>query len=1203
MTVDHAARPGARRARRQLLVFLVAVVVALSGLTFGAGTARAAEVVAVPDANLRAVLNTAIGDATATTRTPGQTITTDEALAVTTILSADESGATPISSFQGLEAFTNVTSVVFVNAGSTATDLRPFAPLSKLTDLTLVFLPVTSLDGLGGKPVLSNLVVAVAPELIDISALSMAPALTSVTFDTADKLADLSALAASKTGLQSLQVMNARLQDIGFLTGFKRLATLNLNNNRIEDVSVFSTWDDSYGLNDAVGNSLDLSGNRIKDFSPVVAFRSLRTPRAAVPTVNVGDQQVYAGRLDEQNGVTVVLKSGPDSNNATTAPRVTNAALGSYTVATSRLTSTSPNAAFLVVTPSWTVHFAEDPDKLAALRINEIESNGDTARGDWVELYNPAATEVDLAGVVASDNDNTHRVLVPTGTKIPAHGYRAIRTDDTAVSGNFGLGSNDSARIFAPGTTNLATTTPIDSHSWGPHADTTFGRTAPGRGVWTTTLASTYEATNTFPEPEVIPTVAVTGSATSTTGSANLTATVTKPDSTDPATDATGHVVFAVDGSDRSGPVTVTGGTATWNATNLVGSAAGTAHQITARYVSAGDEDPYDDSALSAPFTVTVTIGEFTGAATLSATTAEMCQPVSVDLTGVSPSPDSVSYQWQTRGPISGEWGANGTTSATQTASYIYQTGANPGVARSNETSRAIVTVSKAGYATRQLTTEPVISEPASYLTTPSPVLSSGNPKVGETITATHGAWTSCIPDEFEWRSGYNYQWLRDGQPIAGATDAVAEVKKREGGGGPKQVSYTVTPADAGHVISLRVSAASNLLKAASATSTSTAQVAAGGFSASPAPTIDRTAPKVGETLTATTAAWSPVAGFDYQWLRDGQPITGASSASYPTVAADLGKPISVRVTGTADGYEAAQRTSTATANVAAGAFTASSAPVIGNASPKLGDTLTATTAAWAPVAALAHQWLRDGQPITGATSASYTTVVADVGKRISVRVTGTAAGYEAVERTSTATASVAAGAFTASPAPVIGNASPKVGETLTATLAAWSPTASLTWQWLRDDQPIAGATGSSYTTTTADLGRAISVRVTGTAGGHESVQRTSTATARVAKAAKAARTGVRVTAVKGRKLQLRVSLSGTSVRPTVRNVKVRLTGAVRKTVTVTVKNGTATLKLGAAARKRVKVQVTVPASTVSTATTVFTAPKAVKKATVTVKK
>lgn len=89
--------------------------------------------------------------------------------------------------------------------------------------------------------------------------------------------------------------------------------------------------------------------------------------------------------------------------------------------------------------------------------------------------------------------------------------------------------------------------------------------------------------------------------------------------------------------------------------------------------------------------------------------------------------------------------------------------------------------------------------------------------------------------------------------------------------------------------------------------------------------------------------------------------------------------------------------------------FSAVFDPTIGNLSPTVGDRLTASTPAWTPVADLVHQWLRDGQPIGGATAASYTVTEADAGHRISVAVTGTASGHVPESRTSAPTQAVAA--------------------------------------------------------------------------------------------------------------------------------------------------------------------------------------------------
>lgn len=128
--------------------------------------------------------------------------------------------------------------------------------------------------------------------------------------------------------------------------------------------------------------------------------------------------------------------------------------------------------------------------------INEVESNGDTVNGDWVEIRNNSGSAVAIAGAVISDSDNTHAFQIPVTTPaLAAGGYAAFRVDDPAVDGSFGLGGTDSARLFNAGA-NLATDTPVDSYSWTAHAGNTYGRCPNGTGSFVNTLAGTFAAAN-----------------------------------------------------------------------------------------------------------------------------------------------------------------------------------------------------------------------------------------------------------------------------------------------------------------------------------------------------------------------------------------------------------------------------------------------------------------------------------------------------------------------------------------------------------------------------------------------------------------------------------------------------------------------------------------------------------------------------------
>ena len=173
-----------------------------------------------------------------------------------------------------------------------------------------------------------------------------------------------------------------------------------------------------------------------------------------------------------------------------------------------------------------------------------------------------------------------------------------------------------------------------------------------------------------------------------------------------------------------------------------------------------------------------------------------------------------------------------------------------------------------------------------------------------------------------------------------------------------------------------------------------------------PVPTLSGTI-AVGRKLTAKPGAWKPSGvTFAYQWLRAGKAIKGATKSTYTLVPADKGKKISVKVTGSLKGYASATKTS-ATQSVKAGKLTATPTPTIGGTA-KVGKALKAKAGKWRPATVkLGYQWQRNGKKIKGATKSSYKLVKADKGKRITVKVTGSKAGYTSVTKTSKATKKV----------------------------------------------------------------------------------------------------------------------------------------------------------------------------------------------------
>jgi alpha-tubulin suppressor-like RCC1 family protein len=107
----------------------------------------------------------------------------------------------------------------------------------------------------------------------------------------------------------------------------------------------------------------------------------------------------------------------------------------------------------------------------------------------------------------------------------------------------------------------------------------------------------------------------------------------------------------------------------------------------------------------------------------------------------------------------------------------------------------------------------------------------------------------------------------------------------------------------------------------------------------------------------------------------------------------------------------------------------------------------------------LSYQWLRNGVVIAGASGPTYTTPAltsADNGARYSIRVSNAKGSVTSSEATLTV---LPPPTITASPA----NQTVAVGATATFSVTATGN--SISYQWRRDDQPIAGANAATFTT------------------------------------------------------------------------------------------------------------------------------------------
>ena len=401
---------------------------------------------------------------------------------------------------------------------------------------------------------------------------------------------------------------------------------------------------------------------------------------------------------------------------------------------------------------------------------------------------------------------------------------------------------------------------------------------------------------------------------------------------------------------------------------------------------------------------------------------------LSVDAGAWSPSGVALSYEWLKPNAagtdlvaIPGATGRTFTVTSDLAGSYV----------------TARVTGTLAGYRTAQVYANGVEVQSSGAPSLTSPLTITGSGIVGSSLKATHGTISP---------TGRLVPQLRLGR------------RRRRSGhdvGGLQPLA--LTSAMLGKRITLRMTA---YLDGGSLQVSATGPVVIAGTVQGATPTITGTA-RVGSTLTANAGTWVPApVTLAYQWSRAGTAVSGATRSTYALTAADLGKTMTVKVTGSKATYATTAKTSAATAAVVAGTLTAATPTISGTKA--VGYTLTAVPGTWGPApVTLAYQWFRSGAAISGATASTYKLTATDRTTTITVRVTGTRSGYTSTARTSAATTAVL-GSFTA-PTPTV-SGTRRVGYTLTAVPSTWSPTPStLAYQWYRSGTAISGASARTY--------------------------------------------------------------------------------------------------------------------------------------------
>ena len=413
------------------------------------------------------------------------------------------------------------------------------------------------------------------------------------------------------------------------------------------------------------------------------------------------------------------------------------------------------------------------------------------------------------------------------------------------------------------------------------------------------------------------------------------------------------------------------------------------------------------------------------------------------------------------------------------------------------------LSVELSGTSTTAPGSDPPLAPIVPSKTTPT-ISSITSPPSGLTITSGQTATFSVTASG---TAPLTYQWLLSGSPISGATSA----------------SYT-TPTEAtsnsGAQFSVVVSNPVGNVTSSSAILTVNAAAVAPSISTQPS-SLTITS---GQTATFSVTA-SGTAPLTYQWLLSGSPISGATSASYTTpteAASSSGAGFSVTVSNSAGNVTSSSALLTVDAAPVAPSITTQ---------PSSRTITSGQTATFAVVASgtapLTYQWQLNASPVSGATSASYTT--------LAEATSNSAAQFLVVVSNSVGKAISNSATLTVNPAPVAPSITTQPvsqtvtsGQTATFAVVA-SGTAPLSYQWLSNGMPVLAAISATYTTpaaTAVGSGTLFTVVVTNATG-----TATSTAATLTVNAPTVAITvsPISATVTAGNTLRLATNVAGTS--------------------------------------------------------------------------
>lgn len=472
------------------------------------------------------------------------------------------------------------------------------------------------------------------------------------------------------------------------------------------------------------------------------------------------------------------------------------------------------------------------------------------------------------------------------------------------------------------------------------------------------------------------------------------------------------------------------------------------AHTVTRTYASPGTYNvtmTTTNGSCSFPVTQQVTISNAVNptASITAAPTGPICAGTTVTFTATGTGiTTAATYQWYVNNnPIAGA------TNATYTANnlpngaqvHVVINPNNPCAASAAVTSNVIT-----------ITVTPPVTPSVSITSNPTTGICAGS-AISFTANPTNGG------------TAPTYQWMVNGSPVAGATGA----------------TFTSSTLNNNDVVSVVMT--SNATCTSSPTATSNTINVIVNPVVTPSVTIvmsPATGICAGSPITFTATPTNGGTAPTYQWLVNGNPVAGVAGATFTSSTLQNGDVVSVVLTSNASCLSAPTATSNSlnitTTNNVTPSVTITNTPTGTNcAGTSITFTANPTNGGTAPT----YQWLVNGNPVAGATGATFTSNSLNNGDVVTVILNSSVTCVVNNPATSNAiTMSVSPGVTPSVAINVTPTGPYCAGDVLQFTSTSNNEGSNPTYQWLINGTPIPGENGTTYTHTVGNNGDVISL-------------------------------------------------------------------------------------------------------------------------------